>query len=231
MFSKTLISVVIPAYNEQESVGKVISEIPRNFVNQIIVVDNGSTDRTAEVARRAGAQVVYESKRGYGRACLRGLVALEDPAVVVFLDADYSDYPEELIELCRPILNDMADMVIGSRVLGESARGALLPQARFGNWLAVLLIRRFFWVAFTDLGPFRAISYDCLQKLNMTDTDFGWTVEMQVKAALGKIRCMEIPVRYRKRIGHSKITGTISGSLRAGLKILLTIFRHYRYNS
>jgi len=162
---------------------------------------------------------------------LRGLVALEDPAVVVFLDADYSDYPEELIELCRPILNDMADMVIGSRVLGESARGALLPQARFGNWLAVLLIRRFFGVAFTDLGPFRAISYDCLQKLNMTDTDFGWTVEMQVKAALGKIRCMEIPVRYRKRIGHSKITGTISGSLRAGIKILLTIFRHYRYNS
>ena len=231
MLNQLSISVIIPAYNEQESVGKVVSEIPRPTVNQIIVVDNGSTDKTAEVAQRAGAQVVFESKRGYGQACLRGLAALEDPSIVVFLDGDYSDYPEELTDLCEPISNDVADIVIGSRVLGESAPGALLPQARFGNWLAVLLIRKLFGVKFTDIGPFRAISYDCLKKLNMEDTDFGWTVEMQVKAALGKLRCLEIPVRYRKRIGNSKITGTISGSLRAGSKILLTIFKNYRYNS
>ncbi len=223
------ISVIIPAYNEQDSVGKVISEIPADVVSQIVVVDNGSTDETAEVARRYGAEVVYESKRGYGQACLRGLLAIKDPDIVVFMDADYSDYPEELIELCRPISNDLADLVIGSRVSGKAAPGALLPQARFGNWLAVFLIKRLFGVEFSDLGPFRAIRYGCLKKLNMSDTDFGWTVEMQVKAASRNMRCVEIPVRYRKRIGSSKITGTLSGSLRAGSKILLTIFKYYHF--
>ncbi len=226
---KSSISVIIPAFNEQDSVGKVVSEIPSDVVTQIVVVDNGSTDKTAEVAQRAGAQVVYESKRGYGQACLRGLSAVKDPEIVVFIDADYSDYPEELIELCEPISRNLADLVIGSRVRGEAAPGALLPQARFGNWLAVSLIKRLFGVEFSDLGPFRAISYGCLKKLNMSDTDFGWTVEMQVKAALMKLRCVEIPVRYRKRIGSSKITGTFSGSFRAGSKILLTIFRNYRF--
>jgi|TARA_B100000401_G_C52602885_1_gene622852 glycosyltransferase involved in cell wall biosynthesis len=228
MLSRPLISVIIPAYNEQGSVGKVVSAVRRCSVNQIIVVDNGSTDKTADDARRAGAEVVFEPKRGYGQACLRGIRALDKPFIVVFLDADFSDYPEELIELCKPISNGDADVVIGSRVLGKSEPGALLAHARFGNWLAVFLIKLLFGVKFTDLGPFRAIRFDCLQRLNMRDTDFGWTVEMQVKAALLKMRCMEIPVSYRKRIGRSKITGTISGSLRAGFKILLTIFKSYR---
>ena len=223
-----LISVIIPAYNEQRSVGKVVSAVRCCAVNQIIVVDNGSTEKTADDARTAGAEDVFEPKLGYGQACLRGIRALDKPFIVVFLDADFSDYPEELIELCKPILNGDADVVIGSRVLGKSEPGALLAHARFGNWLAVFLIKLLFGVKFTDLGPFRAIRFDCLQRLNMRDTDFGWTVEMQVKAALLKMRCMEIPVSYRKRIGRSKITGTISGSLRAGFKILLTIFKSYR---
>ena len=224
------ISVIIPGFNEEQAIGKVLDEIPPS-VAEVIVVDNGSTDGTASVARQRGATVVDEPIRGYGRACLRGIAALDNPDIVVFLDGDYSDFPDEMPFLYEPIAAGSADLVIGSRVLGVRERGALLPQARFGNWLATRLIRWLFGVSFTDLGPFRAIGYEALQRLNMRDGDFGWTVEMQVKAARLGLRCVEVPVRYRKRIGTSKISGTVSGSLRAGHKILWTIFRYLRYGA
>jgi glycosyltransferase involved in cell wall biosynthesis len=222
------ISVIIPAFNEEEAIGHVLDEIPPS-VAQVVVVDNGSTDATAAVAQAHGAAVVAEPTRGYGQACLAGIAILESTDIVVFLDGDYSDYPEEMPLLTEPIVNGEVDLVIGSRVLGQRERGALLPQARFGNWLSTRLIRLFFGVSFTDLGPFRAIRYDALLRLKMADRDFGWTVEMQVKAARLSLRCAEVPVRYRKRIGVSKISGTLMGSLRAGHKILLTIFRYLRY--
>lgn len=224
------ISVIIPAFNEERAIGQVLDEIPPS-VAQIIVVNNGSTDSTAAIARARGATVVDEPIRGYGRACLSGMAALDYPDIVVFLDGDYSDFPREMPSLYEPIAAGRADLVIGSRVLGQRERGALLPQARVGNWLATRLIRWLFGVSFTDLGPFRAIDYGSLQRLNMRDCDFGWTVEMQVKAARLGLRCAEVPVRYRKRIGTSKISGTISGSLRAGHKILWTIFRYLRYGA
>ena len=219
------ISVIIPAFNEERAIGKVLDEIPHR-VAEVIVVDNGSTDSTAAVAQSRGAIVVHEPVRGYGQACLRGLSALSSTDIVVFLDGDYSDFPEEMLSLYEPIETGTADLVIGSRVLGQPEKGALLPQARFGNWLSTRLIRWLFGVSFTDLGPFRAIDYTALKRLEMCDRDFGWTVEMQVKAARLRLRCMEVPVRYRKRIGTSKISGTVSGSVRAGHKILWTIFRH-----
>jgi len=219
------ISVIIPAFNEERAIGKVLDEIPHR-VAEVIVVDNGSTDSTAAVAQSRGAIVVHEPVRGYGQACLRGLSALSSTDIVVFLDGDYSDFPEEMPSLYEPIETGTADLVIGSRVLGQPEKGALLPQARFGNWLSTRLIRCLFGVSFTDLGPFRAIDYTALKRLEMCDRDFGWTVEMQVKAARLRLRCMEVPVRYRKRIGTSKISGTVSGSVRAGHKILWTIFRH-----
>ena len=223
------ISVIIPAFNEERAIGKVLDEIPPSIA-EIIVVDNGSTDGTTAVAQARGATVVREPIRGYGRACLRGIAALQDPDIVVFLDGDYSDFPGEMPSLYEPIAAGHADLVIGSRVLGERERGALLPQARFGNWLATRLIGSLFGVSFTDLGPFRAIGSGALRRLDMRDCDFGWTVEMQVKAARLGLRCAEVPVRYRKRIGTSKISGTVSGSLRAGHKILWTIFRYLRYS-
>ena len=219
------ISVIIPAFNEERAIGKVLDKIPHR-VSEVIVVDNGSTDATAAVAKSRGATVVHEPIRGYGQACLRGLSALSATDIVVFLDGDYSDFPEEMPTLYEPIETGAADLVIGSRVLGQREKGALLPQARFGNWLSTYLIRWLFGVSFTDLGPFRAIDYTALKQLEMCDRDFGWTVEMQVKAARLRLRCMEVPVRYRKRIGTSKISGTVSGSIRAGHKILWTIFRH-----
>ena len=217
------ISVIIPAFNEERAIGKVLDEIPHR-VAEVIVVDNGSTDSTAAVAQSRGAIVVHEPVRGYGQACLRGLSALSSTDIVVFLDGDYSDFPEEMPSLYEPIETGTADLVIGSRVLGQPEKGALLPQARFGNWLSTRLIRWLFGVSFTDLGPFRAIDYTALKRLEMCDRDFGWTVEMQVKAARLRLRCMEVPVRYRKRIGTSKISGTVSGSVRAGHKILWTMF-------
>ena len=221
------VAVVIPALNESASVPKVIDSIPRNRVCEIIVVDNGSTDDTAGAARRAGARVVIEPRRGYGSACLAGIAALacRPPDIVVFLDADFSDHPGELPLLLAPIDEGRADLVIGSRAMGRRERGSLMPQARFGNWLATRLIRLFSGVRFTDLGPFRAIRYESLKALRMRDADFGWTVEMQMKAALTELRIAEVPVSYRKRIGTSKITGTVSGSLLAGAKILWTIGR------
>src|SRR5437867_5278058 len=221
------VAVVIPALNESASVPKVIDSIPRNRVCEIIVVDNGSTDDTAGAARRAGARVVIEPRRGYGSACLAGIAALacRPPDIVVFLDADFSDHPGELPLLLAPIEEGRADLVIGSRAMGRRERGSLMPQARFGNWLATRLIRLFSGVRFTDLVPFRAIRYESLKALRMRDADFGWTVEMQMKAALTELRIAEVPVSYRKRIGTSKITGTVSGSLLAGAKILWTIGR------
>jgi glycosyltransferase involved in cell wall biosynthesis len=222
-----VVDVVIPALDEQEAVGLVLDALPRALVRGVIVVDNGSTDDTAAVAARHGARVVREPRRGYGSACLAGLDAIAGapPDVVVFLDADASDEPAELPSILDPIADGRADLVVGSRTLGRRERGALLPQARFGNWLASLLIRMLYGLEVTDLGPFRAVRWDALGRLGMRDRDFGWTAEMQVKAARAGLRYLEVPVSYRRRVGKSKISGTVSGSVRAGFKILWTIAR------
>lgn len=220
------ISVIIPVFNEQKAIQNVLSDIPGHLEADVVVVDNGSTDRTVELARQMGARIVHEHRRGYGWACLAGIAALHKPDIVVFLDGDYSDYPDEMTGLVKPIVEGRADLVIGSRILGNREAGALLPQARFGNWLATWLIRRLFDACFTDLGPFRAVTYPALLQLEMQDRTFGWTVEMQVKAARLKLRFLEVPVSYRRRIGVSKITGTVGGTIRAGWKILYTIFRY-----
>jgi glycosyltransferase involved in cell wall biosynthesis len=217
--------VIIPAQNEEQSISRVIAEIPRPLVSSIIVVDNGSSDRTAQVARLAGAMVIAEPRRGYGYACLAGIehAMKESPAAIVFLDGDYSDFPGDLPLLVAGI-DDGYDLVIGSRILGRHERGALLPQALFGNWLATTLIRLFWGYRFTDLGPFRAIRTEALVRMHMSDPTYGWTVEMQIKAAKLKLRCTEVPVRYRKRIGRSKVTGTLAGTVKASAKILTVIF-------
>jgi glycosyltransferase involved in cell wall biosynthesis len=223
------IAVVIPALNEEASLPLVLADIPRPPVGRIVVADNGSIDGTARVAREGGAEVVAASRRGYGSACLAGLDHLRrtgPPDVVVFVDADYSDHPDELPRLVAPILAGEADLVIGSRVLGRRERGALLPQARAGNLVACLLIRLFYGHRFTDLGPFRAVRWDALERLEMSDPNFGWTAEMQVKAVRRGLRSTEVPVSYRRRVGVSKITGTVSGTIRAGYKILWTVARH-----
>ena len=223
------IDVIIPALNEERSLPLVIADLPRPPVRRIVVADNGSTDGTARAAREGGAEVVTAPRRGYGSACLAGLEHLRrtgTPEVVVFVDADYSDHPEELPELVAPILAGDADLVIGSRILGRHERGALLPQARAGNLVACLLIRLFYGQRFTDLGPFRAVRWEALERLRMSDPDFGWTAEMQVKAVRRGLRCAEVPVSYRHRVGVSKITGTVAGTFRAGYKILWTVARH-----
>lgn len=221
------ISVVIPAFNEEHSIGLVIKSIPP-LVDEIVVVDNGSTDRTAEAATRSGATVLHEARRGYGYACLKGIDHLlnRGATIIVFLDGDFSDYPEDLPDLLRPIVKEGYDLVIGSRMLGEREPGAMLPQAIIGNWLASMLIRLFWGYRFTDLGPFRAIRADALRQMSMSDPTYGWTVEMQIKAAKLKLNCSEVPVRYRKRIGQSKVTGTLAGTIKASAKILFTIFKH-----
>jgi glycosyltransferase involved in cell wall biosynthesis len=225
------IDVVIPALNEERSLPLVIADLPRPPVRRVVVADNGSTDGTARAAREGGAEVVTAPRRGYGSACLAGLDHLRrtgPPEIVVFVDADYSDHPKELPEVVAPILAGDADLVIGSRILGRRERGALLPQARAGNLVACLLIRHFYGQRFTDLGPFRAIRWEALERLRMSDPDFGWTAEMQVKAVRRGLRCAEVPVSYRHRIGVSKITGTVAGTFRAGYKILWTVARHIR---
>ncbi len=221
--------VIIPALNEERSIGRVIGDIPQDLVTEIVVVNNGSTDSTARVASSSGATVIDEERRGYGQACLAGIDYIKNssyiPDIIVFLDADYSDYPQEIKELISPITEGGYDLVIGSRTIGERQKGALLPQALVGNYVATRLIKLFYRVDFTDLGPFRAIRYDKLLSLDMRDKTFGWTVEMQVKAAKNGLRCTEVPVSYRKRIGTSKITGTVAGSVMAGVKIIWMIFR------
>jgi glycosyltransferase involved in cell wall biosynthesis len=233
--SKNLkVCVLIPALNESASVGLVIRDLPPGVVDKVIVCDNGSTDGTPDQARKAGAEVVVQPLRGYGNACLCGLSYLgglspsEQPDVVVFLDGDYSDYPEELIQVIGPIVGGRADLVIGSRMAGKMEKGAMTFPQRFGNWLAPLLIHWFFGQKFTDLGPFRAIRWDSLQALGMEDKNFGWTVEMQVKAAKKRLRCEEVPVRYRRREhGRSKVSGTIKGTVLAGVIIIGVIFREF----
>jgi len=218
--------VIIPAYNEEKSIGKVIADIPKNFVSEIIVVNNNSTDETENISRNAGATVLFEGTKGYGAACLKGIDYLKNKErnTVVFLDGDYSDYPEELSELVKPIYEEDYDLVLGSRVMGEREKGALPVQSRIGSMIAGLLIQFFWKVKYTDLGPFRAIKFDKLIELDMQDKWFGWTVEMQIKAAKKKYKIIEIPVKYRNRIGKSKVTGTIQGTIMASVIILKTIF-------
>jgi len=226
--------VIMPALNEAESIGKVIAAIPRDWVSEIVVADNGSTDKTAQVAQQAGATVVLATQRGYGSACLAAMQyisqknASEQPDIVIFLDADYSDYPDELPLLVYPIQTENYDMVIGSRVLGESEKGSLTVPQRFGNWLSTRLLGLLYGVKFTDLGPFRAIKWSALQALDMQDKDFGWTVEMQAKAAKQGMKCKEEAVSYRcRKTGKSKVSGNIRGSFLAGHKILYTIFKYW----
>lgn len=222
------IAVIIPAFNEERSIGKVIRAIPEHLADEVIVVDNGSTDKTAPIAEEAGATVLYEEKKGYGYACLKGIEYLATkkgkPDIVVFMDGDYSDFPEEMHHIIYPLIHQQMDMVIGSRTKGNLQPGALLPQQRFGNWLATSLIFLFYRLRYSDLGPFRAIRFDKLIDLEMQDKTYGWTVEMQVKAAQKKYAVCEVPVSYRKRIGQSKVSGTVKGTIMAGYKILLTIF-------
>lgn len=228
---KPTIDVIIPAYNEETSIANVLADIPKDLVREILVCNNASTDTTAEVARRNGATVLDQPNMGYGSACLKGIEYLrnkpleEQPQIVVFLDGDYSDHPEEMRQLVEPIIEKDIDMVIGSRALGDMESGAMQPQQIFGNWLATNLIKLFYGYEFTDLGPFRAIKFDKLIEIEMEDPDFGWTVEMQVKAAKFKLKCTEIAVTYRRRIGVSKVSGTVKGTFLAGHKILWTIFK------
>lgn len=226
-----IVKVIIPAYNEERAIQEVIREIPSFLVQEILVINNASTDRTEEVARKAGAVVINEFRRGYGYACLAGIAYLKDsnhsPDVVVFLDGDHSDFPEEIEKLLEPIKSNQADMVIGSRAGGIRESGSMTPQQIFGNWLATRLLRILYDASFTDLGPFRAIRFAKLLELDMQDKTYGWTVEMQLKACKQKLRYTEVSVRYRKRIGQSKISGTIKGTVLAGYKILATIFKYY----
>lgn len=225
------IVVIIPAFNEEDSISKVIKDIP-SIVDEIIVVSNNSTDNTENNARKAGATVLTENKKGYGYACLKGMdyIASFDftdrPDIVVFLDGDYSDYPEELTKIVTPIIDDNIDFVIGSRVKRLREQGSMTVPQIFGNWLATTLMKILFRAKFTDLGPFRAIKYDKLLQLNMEDKTYGWTVEMQLKALRQKLSYTEIPVNYRNRIGVSKVSGTVKGAIFAGVKILGWIFKY-----
>ena len=204
-----------------------LARVPRGLYQQIIVADNGSRDRTAEIARCAGATVVAEPQRGYGAACLRALANLPpDTDTVVFMDADSSDDPREAAALLEPILKGRADFVLGSRTLGKAEKGSLQPHQRVGNALATFLIRVLFGYRYTDLGPFRAIRLDALRKLDMRDRNYGWTIEMQIKAVRRKLRIEEVPVSYRNRIGVSKVSGNLKASVLAGIKILWTVFRY-----
>jgi glycosyltransferase involved in cell wall biosynthesis len=224
------ITVIIPAYNEEQAVAKVIEDIPKNIVSQIIVVNNNSSDQTAEVAQKAGATVLTETQQGYGYACLKGINYVQEqniqPDIIVFLDADYSDYPEELPLVIAPIIQNNKDLVIGSRTLGKKLKGSITPQQIFGNWLATRLIALLYGVKYTDLGPFRAIKYKKLLAMNMQDKTYGWTVEMQLKAAKQQLQTCEVPVSYKPRIGYSKVSGTLKGTILAGYKILSWIFKY-----
>ena len=223
---KNRIAVIIPAFDEEQSIGRVIRDIPKEMVSTIIVADNGSRDETCKVAMAEGATVVSELRRGYGNACLSGLAALPPTTdIVAFMDADYSDYPEQLPLLLAAMEEQQADLVIGSRFLGKRQHGSLTPQQRFGNWLSTCLISLLFGFRYTDLGPFRMARISALRKLEMQDPNYGWTVEMQVKALQHGLKVVEVPVDYRKRIGRSKVSGTIKGSVKAGIKILWIIGR------
>jgi glycosyltransferase involved in cell wall biosynthesis len=224
------VDVIIPAFNEEQSIGLVLKDIPKEEVRNVVVINNNSSDNTEKVALENGAIVLKETQQGYGAACLKGLDHLTNmavvPDIVVFLDADYSDDPRELSGLLEPIKNSTAELVIGSRSLGKKEKGSMMPQQIFGNWLATRLMKMLYGSRFTDLGPFRAISWKALTEIQMADRDFGWTVEMQVKALKKGIPYTEVPVSYKKRKGISKITGTVKGSVLAGYKIISTIIRY-----
>lgn len=230
MKNTPIIDVIIPAFNEEKSLPKVIAEIP-DLVRHIVVANNNSSDRTGEVAALAGAHVVFEAQKGYGKACLTAMDWIKNqaiqPDIVVFLDGDYSDYPEDLLELIQPILEEKAEMVIGSRALGERESGSMTFPQVFGNWLATTMMRYMQGAKFSDLGPFRAIVWQDLLGLNMIDQNFGWTIEMQIKAHKAGLRYTEVPVNYRKRIGVSKVSGTVKGVFGAGYKIIFTIFKYW----
>jgi len=231
MDTLTIVDVIIPAFNEEKSIAKVLGEIPA-LVRHVVVANNNSTDRTAEVASTAGAQVVFEPQKGYGKACLTAMDWIKQqeiqPDIVVFLDGDYSDYPEELELLIAPIASGKADFVLGSRSLGQREAGSMTIPQVFGNGLAITLMRWMYGAKFSDLGPFRAIRWKKLLGLGMVDQNFGWTIEMQIKAHQAGLRYRELPVRYRKRIGVSKVSGTLKGVIGAGYKIIFTIFKYWR---
>jgi len=222
------IIVIIPAFNEARAIGSVIGDIPDGLVDEVVVVNNASTDETAENARQAGATVLTEHRRGYGYACLAGIdyARHRQPDILVFLDGDYSDHPDEMPLLVDTIIHGNVDFVVGSRIRGTCEPGAMLPQALLGNRLACFLMRRVWGARFTDLGPFRAIRFSALESLSMQDKTFGWTIEMQIKAVRAGLRCAEVPVSYRRRVGVSKVTGTIGGTVKASAKILWTIARY-----
>lgn len=230
MIKNQKIVVIIPAYNEENSIAKVLNDIPPYLIQEIIVINNNSNDATETIARKAGATVLREKRPGYGQACLKGIEYIRNlqptPDIVVFIDADYSDHPEEMVLLVNPILINGKDMVIGSRVLGKREKGSMTIPQVFGNWLATRLLKAIYNIQYTDLGPFRAIRFDKLLEINMQDTTYGWTVEMQIKATKLNLKVVEVPVSYRKRIGVSKISGTVKGTLMAGYKIITTIFKY-----
>jgi glycosyltransferase involved in cell wall biosynthesis len=230
MIERPKIVLIIPAYNEENSIAKVIADVPAGLVHEVVVVNNNSNDNTEVNARNAGATVLSEKRPGYGYACLKGIEYIKQlyprPDIVVFIDADYSDHPEEMPLLLQPIITEGMAMVIGSRSMGKKERGSMTVQQVFGNWLATRLLKLIYGVLYTDLGPFRAIRYDKLLEINMEDTTYGWTVEMQLKAAKLKMKVTEVPVNYRKRIGFSKISGTFKGTLLAGYRIIITIFKY-----
>ncbi len=219
------VELIIPAYNEESAIGEVIREVPRDLVSRIIVVDNASTDNTGRVAQEAGAEVVREERRGYGSACLAGVRALKEAEIVVFLDGDRSDDPREISLLIAPILRGEADFVIGSRI-GRMERGALTPQQIVGNRVATTLLRLLYGVRLSDIGSFRALRREVLDSLSMSNLSYGWPVEMVVKAAKGGYRIAEVPITYRRRIGESKVSGTLKGSLLAGYHMISTILRY-----
>ncbi|MDP4586771.1 MAG: glycosyltransferase family 2 protein [Flavobacteriales bacterium] len=225
-----LIDVIIPAWNEEQSIAKVIADLPASHVREVVVVDNNSTDQTSKVAAEAGATVLLERKQGYGAACLKGIAHVNKkalpPDIIVFIDGDYSDYPEQLPELVAPIINEGMDMVIGSRAIGQREKGAMMPQQIFGNWLATSMMRVLYGVRFTDLGPFRAITTKALNAIEMKDQTYGWTVEMQVKAAKKGLKFTEVAMNYKRRIGVSKVSGTLKGTILAGYKIITTILKY-----
>jgi glycosyltransferase involved in cell wall biosynthesis len=226
-----IVDVIIPAFNEEKSLAKVIGDIPA-LVRHVVVANNNSTDRTAEVALAAGAKVVFEPQKGYGKACLTAMDWIKQqgvqPDILVFLDGDYSDYPQELEELIAPITAGKADLVLGSRAMGEREAGSMTIPQVFGNALATTLMRWMYGAKFSDLGPFRAIQWGKLIALGMVDQNFGWTIEMQIKAHQAGLNYLELPVRYRKRIGVSKVSGTVNGVIGAGYKIIFTIFKYWR---
>jgi glycosyltransferase involved in cell wall biosynthesis len=223
------VALIIPALDEEHGIGPLLDAVDRSLVRDVIVGDNGSRDATGDVARARGAQVVRVDERGYGAACAGALAAMADDVdVVLFMDADGSDDPAEIRLVLAPILANRADLVIGSRALGIVERGALTPQQRFGNWLATHLVALIYGHRYTDLGPFRAIRRDLLDRIGMRDRRYGWTVEMQLRALQLGARVTEVPVRYRRRVGRSKISGTVTGVIKAGWWIIYTILKYSR---